>query len=214
MNYVPFLRLNPVQHSTQVILSVAAVMFVLGLVSLLYGWRLYKFLVVVSTALAGACLGWYLANGYGLLPPNLQFIAPLVLGVVGAVAAIPLQRAAVFFIGASVGFVSLGPVIAELIWRPPEQPTTTQYLFVSVLAFIVMGILSLLLFRVMVTIATSLFGATLTLSAAVQALQALWYPTRDFYAFYPAEMAAIFLALAVLGVIFQVFTAKKKKKEK
>jgi hypothetical protein len=214
MGYVPFLRLNAAGYGNQVVLSVSVVMVVVGLMSLLYGWKLYKFLVIVATALAGAYLGWYLAYGYQWLPENFRFLGPVILGILGAFAAIPLQRAAVFFIGASAGFVSLGPAVAEMIWQSPEQPTTTQYLAVGAAAFIVMGILSLLLFRAMVMIATSMFGATLALSGAVQFMQAIWFKDKgDFFKTYPVQIAAVFVALTISGVIFQSATSKKKKEK-
>jgi len=213
MDYVPVLRFNATQYGNQVVLSVSVVMLIVGLLALLYGWKLYKVLVIVATALAGAYLGWYLAHDYKLLPEKIQFFGPLVLGLLGAVLAIPLQKAAVFFIGASIGFVSLGPLAADMIWKAPDQPTLTQYLITGGIAFIVMGILTLLMFRPMVMIATSMFGATLASSAAVQIVQTVWYPDKDMFSLYPVALAGVFMGLTVGGVIFQAVSSGKKKKE-
>jgi hypothetical protein len=214
MPYVPFLRFNSAEYNPTVVISVSVVMLIVGLMALLYGWKLYKFLVIVSTALAGAYLGWYVTYGYAWCPENLRFLGPIVLGLLGGVLAIPMQRLAVFFVGASVGFVSVGPVAAQIIWDKAPGPTTTQYLIVSLIAFILMGITSLLVFKAMAIIATSLFGATLALSGGVQTAQALWFPDKDVYAFHQMELAAVFVVLAVSGVIFQATTQGKKKQPK
>ncbi len=213
MDYVPILRFNASQYGSQVTLSVALVITLAGLITLLYGWRLFKIVVVAATALAGAYLGWYLAHGYGLLPEKWQFAGPLALGLVGAIAAIPLQKAAMFFIGSSVGFVCVGPIAAELIWKPPTGPTTTEYLVASVIAFVAMGLLAVLLFRPMVIVATSMFGATLVLSGGAQVAQLYWLKEQDVYASYGLQIAGVFGILTVLGAVFQTTTSKKKKEE-
>ena len=214
MGYVPFLRFNSVQYGTQVVLSVSAVLFLAGLVALLYGWKLYRFVVVLSTALAGAYLGWYLTYKYNWCPEKARFLGPVVLGLVGGAVAIPLQKAAVFLVGASAGFVSVGPIAADLIWSNPPGPTANQCLAVSGAAFLVMGFLSLLIFKGMVMVATSLFGATLALSGGVHIVQTLWFPQKDLYALHQPELAAAFAAVAVSGVVFQAVTHGKKKQAK
>lgn len=218
MGYVPFLRFEASQYGMQVVMSVAIVMLITGLMSLLYGWKLYRFVVIVATALAGAYLGWYLTYGYTWCPEKLRFLGPIVLGLAGGVLAIPLQKAAVFFTGASVGFCSLGPFAAGLVWKTPPGPTTTQALLASLGGFIVLGVLSVLVFKAMVMIATSLLGATLVLSGVAQIVQSVWVKDKDVFTTHQMELAGAYLVLAVCGVIFQSVahgkkaTAKKKKK--
>jgi len=213
MQYVPFVKFYSSPYGNQVVYSVTALMLIFGLVSLLYGWKMYKIAVVVATGLAGACLGWYLVHGYKLLPDSVAFLGPLVLGLLGALAAIPLQKAAVFFIGAAVGFVSLGPWVADLIWKAPPGPTTTQYLILSAAGFVLMGVLSLFLFKPVVIVATSMLGATLTISAVVQFVERMWLFKEDLFMKYQPHLAFAYAVVVVFGVLFQATLSEKKKKK-
>jgi len=209
--YVPFLRFNCAGYSTQTVVALSAVMLVTGLLSLLYGYRLYKVVAVIATALLGAYVGRFLL--YPHLPEKVAWLAPLGLALLGAVGAMAVQRAMVFLAGAAVGFVSLGPVAAEMIWSGPEGPTPTHYLIAGLAAFLIMGILALVLFRPVVMVATSMFGATLILSAMVHAVEKLSADHQGLYQAYPRELAWTFAGVAVAGVIFQAAAGKKKPKK-
>ncbi len=207
--YVPFLRFNATAYETQTVLALSAVMLVAGLLSLLYGYRLYKVVAVVATGLLGAYVGQ--AFVAPMLPEGVAWLAPLVLALVGAVGALSIQRAVVFLAGAAVGFVSLGPVAAEMIWGGPEGPTPTHYLLAGLAAFVLMGILALVLFKPMVTVATAMFGATLLLSAVVHAVEKVSADHRGLYQAYPRELAWTFAGVAIVGVLFQATASKKRR---
>lgn len=207
--YVPFLRFDAADYAAQTVTAVCAVMLVAGLLSLLYGFRVYKFAVVLATALLGAYIGR--AFLYERLPEGYGVFAVIGLALLGALAALPLQKALVFFAAAVMGFVSLGPVAAEVIWKHPEGPTEMEYLIAGVVAFLVMGILSLLLFKTVIMIATSLFGSSLVLSAMVHLVEEFSETHRGLYQAYPRHLAWTFAAIAVVGVMFQVSTRKKRK---
>jgi len=206
--YVPFLRFNAAGYGTQTVMALCALMLVAGLLSLLYGYKLYKVVAVIATGLLGAYIGRYLL--YPHLPENVAWLAPLGLALIGAVAAMAIQRAMVFLAGAAVGFISLGPVAAEMIWRGAEGPSPKHYLIAGVVAFIVMGILAILLFKPIVMVATSMFGSTLVLSAVVHAVEKLSSEHRGLYQAYPQELAWTFAGVAVIGVLFQAAARKKK----
>ena len=206
--YLPFLRFNAAGHSTEVLIAVCAVMLIAGLLSLLYGYRVYKLVVVVATGLVGAYVGWTFL--YPRLPEKYAFLAPLVLGLLGALAALPMQKMMVFLVGAAVGFVSLGPVVAEVIWKRPEGPTSSEYLIAGIVVFLAMGIMALLLFKPVVIIATSMFGSTLVLSAVVTLVEKTSEAPKGLYQTYPRELAWIFVGITVVGVAFQVATRGKR----
>jgi len=209
--YVPFLRFNTAAYRTETVLAVCAVMLVGGLLFLLYGFRTYRVVVVVATGLFGAYVGWYLLSPQ--LPEKVAWLAPLGLGLLGAVGALAVQKAMVFLAGAAVGFVSLGPALAELIWKAPEGPSPKHYMLAGLAAFLVMGILSLLLFKAVIVVATSMFGSTLIVSAIVHAVETLSNEHEGMYQSHGMELAWTFAAVAVVGVFFQT-AARKKQKEK
>jgi len=206
MQYVPMLRFESSQYTTETVVALCAVMLLGGLLSMLYGYRLYKVVVVVATGLAGAYVGRiFLSPHLG----NYWWLAPLGLGLVGALVAISVQRVMVFLAGATIGFLSLGPVAAEIIWKGPEKPTPTQYIIVALAAFVVMGILSLLLFRPVVVVATSMFGATLVVAAMVHLVEKLSREHSGLYSQYGRELGWVFVAVTVAGVIFQALARSK-----
>lgn len=206
--YVPFLRFDATGYTTQTVMALCAVMLVGGLLSLLYGYKLYKVVAVIATGLLGAYIGRHFL--YPHLPEKVAWLAPLGLALIGAVAAMAIQRAVVFLAGAAVGFVSLGPVAAEMIWSGAEGPNPNHYLIAGVVAFIVMGVLAILLFKPIVMVATSMFGSTLVLSAVVHAVENLSSEHRGLYQAYPQELAWTFAGVAVIGVLFQAASRKKR----
>lgn len=208
--YMPFLRFNAQDYSHETVVALCVVMLVAGLLSLLYGFRLYRVVVVAATAILGGYLGWALLSP--LLPENIAWLAPVGLALVGALGALAVQKIMVFLAGAAVGFISLGPVVAETIWTGAEGPTSQEYMIAAAVCFLVMGILSLFLFKPIVTVATAMFGSTLVTSAVVHFLEGLSENGVDVYQSHPRELAWTFVGVAVVGVLFQAATRKKKER--
>ena len=205
--YIPFLRFNSAGYTQQTVIALCSLMLIAGFLSLLYGYRLYKVVAVVATALLGAYVGRYFLHP--LLPEKFAWIAPVGLGLLGAVGALAVQKMMVFLVGAAVGFVSLGPVAAEMIWSGAESPSPTEYLIAGAGAFLVMGVLSLVLFKPIVVVATSMFGSTLITSGAVHLVEALSSQHRGIYQAHPRELAWAFIGVAIIGVVFQTTTRKR-----
>ncbi len=116
MEYIPFFRFRT--DSMEVAVAASLVLLVFGLLALLYGWKLYRMLLVMSFGLMAAYVAWYFLHPY--LSETLGFLVPFFLGLLGALVAIPIQRGLIFLLGAAAGFISVGPVAAELIWRAPD----------------------------------------------------------------------------------------------
>jgi hypothetical protein len=205
MEYVPYLRFHA--GSTQTVVIVSMLMLVGGLIALFYGWKLYRVLLVFSVGIAAGLLTWYLLSPH--VAQSMALIISGGVGLLGALLAIPIQHTAVFLFGAVLGFVSLGPVIADLVWKAPDGPTPTQYLITGAVAFVVVGIFALILFRPAMIIATCMFGATLIISAAVHLIEAFSASRTNVYGRYPEIMACTFAVLVMLGVIFQAMQEKK-----
>ena len=137
--------------------AVVAISF--GAVYLLYGWRIFKALAVISFALLGLYAGRWVGG---------QFDEVLVGSVVGAVVlailSIPLMRWAVSILGAVAG----GTLTAAL-WYACELPE--QYIWAGGLVGVVAGgMISFIIFKIAVMLFTSLGGGVLIVAGALSLL--------------------------------------------
>jgi len=131
-----------------------------GAVYLLYGWRIFKALAVISFAFLGLYAGMWVGG---------QFFDNVLLGsVVGAALlaalAIPLMRWAVSILGAVAG----GTLTAGL-WYACKLPE--QYIWAGGLVGIVAGgMISFIVFQIAVMLFTSLGGGALIVAGALSLL--------------------------------------------
>jgi hypothetical protein len=128
--------------------AVIAVSF--GVIYLLYGWRIFKALTVISFALLGLYAGMWAGE---------QFDKVLLGAVVGlitlAVLAVPLMRWAVSILGAVAGGILTGGV-----WYAFELPQ--QYIWAGAITGIIAGgMISFIIFKIAVMLFTSLGGGAL-----------------------------------------------------
>lgn len=131
-----------------------------GAVYLLYGWRIFKALAVISFALLGLYAGMWVGG---------QFFDNVLIGsVVGAallaVLAVPLMRWAVSILGAVAG----GTLTAGL-WYACQLPE--QYIWAGGLVGIVAGgMISFIVFKIAVMLFTSLGGGALIVTGLLSLL--------------------------------------------
>lgn len=131
-----------------------------GAVYLLYGWRIFKALAVISFAFLGLYAGMWVGG---------QFFDNVLLGgVVGsallAVLAVPLMRWAVSILGAVAG----GTLTAGL-WYACQLPE--QYIWAGGLVGIVAGgMISFIIFKIAVMLFTSLGGGALIVTGLLSLL--------------------------------------------
>jgi len=128
--------------------AVLAVSF--GSVYLLYGWRIFKILVVICFGLIGLFGGMKIGG---------QFNSELSGAIVGlaflSLVSIPLMRWAVSILGAAAG-----GILAAGIWYAFELPE--KYIIAGAITGIVAGgMISFIVFRVAVMLFTSLGGSVL-----------------------------------------------------
>lgn len=175
--------------------GVAALLIILGIIYLLFGYQIFKGLVLVNAAVVGAYVG---ANLGGDGDPA------TVCAVVGAVAAAaiawPTMKYAVALMG---GF--FGALLGASLWRTLILPPDLVWAgaLVGLMSF---GLLSFILFRGSVMMYTSLQGAFMM----VFGILGLIYQYQQFAADVTKHLklepywlpAAIFIP-AVLGLIFQ-----------
>lgn len=131
-----------------------------GAVYLLYGWRIFKALAVISFAFLGLYAGMWVGGQF--------FDNVLIGGVVGAallaVLAVPLMRWAVSILGAVAG----GTLTAGL-WYACQLPE--QYIWAGGLVGIVAGgMISFIVFKIAVMLFTSLGGGALIVTGLLSLL--------------------------------------------
>jgi hypothetical protein len=124
-----------------------------GIVCLMYGWRVFKILVVICFALLGIFLGVSVTDK--IVGLNNRLIGGLVgLGLCG-ILSIPLMRWAVSVLGAIAG-----GVLSSGIWY--ASGLTEKYIWAGALIGMVAGgMISFIVFKVAVILFSSLSGASL-----------------------------------------------------
>lgn len=133
-----------------------------GAVCLLYGWRVFKILVVISFGLLGLVLG-KIAGGK-INGENSQLVGGLIgLGVM-AVLSVPLMRWAVSALGAIAG-----GLFTSGIWY--ACGLTEKYIWVGALVGIVAGgMISFIVFRIAVMLFSSIGGSGLIVMGVLAVL--------------------------------------------
>jgi len=171
----------------------AGVLFVVGAVFVFWGWKLWR----VALALMGALVGW--AVGLAIAAPlgvAAVFVA-VPLAVICGLLAMFVQQVGVFLVaGLWAALLVLGA--HELI-----QAAAARYVAAGV-AFFVVGILAVLLWRPMITFLLAMFGAGLVADAVALTLDgfklvavALWETAH------PWMTLAAILVVAGIGLYHQ-----------
>lgn len=149
-------------HITSLGLLEALTFISFGVVCLLYGWRVFKVLVVISFALLGLFLGMTISDR--ISGGDSRIIGGLVgLGLM-AVLSVSLMRWAVGILGAIAG-----GIITSGIWYGCRLPE--QYIWAGGLVGIVAGgMISFIIFKISVMLFSSLGGSGLMVTGALALL--------------------------------------------
>jgi len=128
--------------------AIIAVSF--GIIYLLYGWRIFKALTVISFALLGLYLGMWAGGQFDRV-----FLGGVIGLVVLAVLSVPLMRWAVSVLGAVAG-----GVLTAGVWYGCQLPE--QYIWAGGLVGVVAGgMISFIVFKIAVMLFSSLGGAAI-----------------------------------------------------
>ena len=186
------------QQVTSLNLLEAMTFISFGAVCLLYGWRVFKILVVISFALFGLFLGVTVSNK--LSGSDHQLAGGLIgLGLTAAIS-VPLMRWAVSILGAAAG-----GILTSGLWYATGLPE--QYIWAGGLVGIVAGgMISFIIFRIAVMLFSSLAGSGLIASGALallylypqttEQIQQLFFGSKWF-------LPVILLVPTAVGVIIQ-----------
>ena len=177
--------------------AVIAISF--GVVYLLYGWRIFKVLAVISFGLLGLRAGMWL----GTELDNQLWGGLIGMGAL-AVASVPLMRWSVSALGAAAG-----GIIAASIWYACELPQ--QYMWAGAVSGVIAGgMISFIIFRAAVMLFTSLVGAAITMTGLLalvyQYEQAAVPPTNqinDLIYNHNWFLPVVLLVPTLIGIIVQ-----------
>ncbi|KPK47071.1 MAG: hypothetical protein AMK72_08905 [Planctomycetes bacterium SM23_25] len=189
---------------------VAAVLLVpVGIAFLLYGFRLYRWLVVIAYVGIGVVVGMAAALYLDFSQPAGIMVGAIVLGVL----AWPLHRVAWGILG-GVLFAVIFVEVADVI----EIRGSTPLFLIGAVAFVAGMALTVLLMKPLIVVITSLVGATFvavgTLSLTM-AWPTLGGPVDRVINARPYVPVVIVLLLAFVGSILQLIdTGDSKKKRK
>jgi hypothetical protein len=128
-----------------------------GAVYLIYGWRIFKVLAVVSFGMIGLFLGMELGRKMGTESSAIMWGGIIGL-IILAVISIPLMHWAVSILGAAAG-----GIITSCIWYALGLPH--QYILAgAVIGIVAGGMISFIVFKISVMLFTSLGGAILIIT--------------------------------------------------
>jgi hypothetical protein len=175
--------------------GLAALLVLLGVVYLLFGYNIFKILVVLNAATAGAMLGVSLGDKAGAVLP-LAITGAFIAGV----AAMPLMKWAVAFMGGLCG-----ALLGASLWRTFNLDPSFAWAGAG-MGLIFFGLLTFILFRGCVMTFMSLQGAVM-LVFGVFGLIFKYHEVSPavarFFAVKPFLLPMVILIPTVLGVVFQ-----------
>ena len=170
------------QGNWQILLTPEVAMLIIGILLLVIGSRVYRLIIISPGFVCGALISKNFISGSS----EVQLIATLVLGIVGAILLTSIERLAISIVGALLfgGVVfAVGPLIMGTVaW------------FIPVLAALVGSFVFPLIYKKVLPISTSLLGA----------LSVAW-------ALEMSSDTRIIVGLWVVGLVFQLLIGGKLK---
>jgi len=158
------------QNVTALNLLEAMTFISFGIVCLLYGWRLFKLLMIISFALLGMKLGTVAGQRIG--GEDSQVWGGVAGLIIMAAVSVKLTKWAVSLLGALAG-----GVLTAGLWYAAKLPD--EYIWAGGLVGVVAGgMISFVVFKISVMLFTSLGGSGLFVTGAL-ALLHLYPPTAD-----------------------------------
>jgi len=193
-------------------LTAAALLVPVGIAFLLYGFRLYRWLVVIAYVGIGVVLGMAAALYLNVNQSVGIMLGAIILGVL----AWPLHRVA----WGVLGGVLFAGIFVEVAYMMDIRATMPLFL-VGAVAFVAGIALTVLLLKPLIVVITSLVGATFVALGVLSLTRwwpALGGPVERVIDVRPYIPVVIMLVLAAVGSLLQLVdtgaSRKKKKKRK
>jgi MFS family permease len=151
-----------------------------GVIYLMYGWKIFKVLVVINAAVLGALLGaWVGGVLQGSPPPaeaakaaeqvqaqggNMPLFGAIAISLLMAVLALPLMKYAVSLMGGLAG-----SLLGYSAWHYISHAAGAEAVYAyapagALVGLVTMGLLAFLIFRVVIIIMTSFQGSLLAIT--------------------------------------------------
>jgi hypothetical protein len=170
-------------------------MIAAGIIFLLYGRSLFRWIVIINAIVLGGTLGWQVGQSTAY-----PYIVAIGLAVVFGLLGWPLFKFAIA--------VSSGLVGATLVWQVVSLYERWAYYWPAfvVVGFLVFAILGWFLLKAMIIVVTSVQGAAMIILSLVVLAQrggilvgSIWTQVDE-----PGAVHLAVLILAVLGVLYQI----------
>jgi len=173
----------------------AGIFVTVGLLSVINGYRWHKWIVVTVAFLAGMALGFVLSNS---MESNL--IVAACVGVLTAVIAWPLMKYAIAACGGLAG-----AFVGANVWSICNMPPETYYAG-ALIGLVTFGLLSFILYRVVIVAMTCVAGSVVLIIGVVTLLMQVdgWQSAlRQDFTGNPIILPLIVLVTAVIGFVLQ-----------
>ena len=198
-------------------LAVAIIMFTCGLVYLLHGWKVFKMLVVVNSALLGGFVGSHVGGILG--GGNTSVFAGVAGSLLCAVLALPLMSLAISLMGGLAG-AFLGCGVWIYVAEAAGKPAMAQHAWAGgLIGLVTLGLLAFVLLQAIVMVFTSLQGALMTVSGVMAVLLRIPPLRAGLYSRLAGNTHLLVLligtpAIIGLGCQYAAIVRKAKKKKK
>lgn len=195
--------------------AVAVLIFLCGIACLLQGWKVFKSIVVVNAAVIGGYLGYL--SGELIRGGNMTVLCTVAFTALFAVLAWPAMKLGVSIMGALAG-AFLGFGVWMYVARMADNSSMSSNAWAGgLLGFVTMGLMAFVVFKLVVTVFTSVQGSLMMVSGALAILMKA-APIHD--KLHDPLMNNIHLVVmlvavpAVIGFSFQYAAIAKKAKKK
>ena len=180
----------------------AGIFVTVGLLSVINGYRWHKWIVITVAFLSGMALGFVMSKS---MESNL--IVAACFGVLTAVIAWPLMKYAIAACGGLAG-----AFVGANVWSIINMPPDTNYAG-ALIGLVAFGLLSFILYRVVIVAMTCIAGAVVLVIGMVTLLMQVdaWQSAlREDFTGNPIILPLIVFVTAVIGFVLQqdAFTRK------
>jgi len=179
--------------SVRLMASGGLALLVCGVVYLLWGWRLYRVLLVATVVVVSGVAAGLVARECDVPP----LLAAMPVGILCGLCAVWIERFGAFVLGG----LSLAAPLAD---ARACFASTHVYLFALIAGFLIAGSLAVVFLRPVMILATSVVGAC-CIERGVLFLASAARPGIGGYLIrvYPAGFVFIFFGLVVVGILYQ-----------
>lgn len=180
----------------------AGIFVTVGLLSVINGYRWHKWIVITVAFLTGMGLGFLMSRSM-----ESSLIVAACVGVLTAVVAWPLMKYAIAACGGLAG-----AFVGANVWSIAQMPPDTYYAG-ALIGLVAFGLLSFILYRVVIVAMTCIAGAVVLVIGAVTLLIQVeaWQPAlREDFSGNPIILPLIVLVTAVIGFVMQQDAFAKK----